>query len=173
MSDTPTTEEEPIVPPKKSLLIPMVVGVNTLAVLGLGAMFLLKSPAHAAPAKEAAAHEGTAESKEGGGEGGGEAAPSTVRLADFVIRLRDPEVDRYARVTFELAVGGEADKTRINTALPQLRDAFITYLSDRTLEELRGRVALEQVKKDLTTSVETIVPQVKLRGLYITDFVIQ
>jgi flagellar FliL protein len=115
------------------------------------------------------------EKKEGGekkSEAGGAMGP-LVKIPDFVIHLRNPEVDRYARMSFDVEVYGEGDKDRVNESLPKIRDAFITYLSDRTLEDLRGAEGLGRTKDALQTKLRELVPDARIRALYISDFVVQ
>ncbi len=165
--------------PSKSRLLPIMLVFQSLLLVGvLALVFLRGGGGGAAPAAAAEHKEEPAEKGEGAaGEPGHAVSPGsvgpTVRLADFVIRLRDPEADRYARMSFELEVGGEADKERVSAHLPKIRDAFIGYLSDRTLEELRGSERLAETKKALVRTLQELVPDLRIRALYITDFVIQ
>lgn len=139
---------------------------------------------------EAAAEEGAHEAPSGhggaaaeGGEGqeghGGAAEASVgrigplVKVADFVIHLRNPDADRYARMSFDVEVFSEADKDRLNAQIPKVRDAFITYLSDRTMEDLSGSEGLGRTKETLQTTLRQTLPDVRVRTLYISDFVVQ
>ena len=161
-----------------SKIVPILLGVNMLLVAGVVALFFLKGGAggaHPAEAKPAA------EAEKGGGEhgeaGGGDTtgAPGpTTKLADFVVHLRDAEVDRYARISFEVELGGgEPEKARFDRYTPRIRDGFIAFLSDRTLEELRGSDQVKKVKASLQELLKELAPGIKIRALYITDLVIQ
>ncbi|MFO0596310.1 MAG: flagellar basal body-associated FliL family protein [Myxococcaceae bacterium] len=128
--------------------------------------------------KKSEGGEGHGEKKAEGGEGhgGGGAAGGSgpmVKLTDFVIHLRNPEVDRYARMSFDVEVIGESDKERLNASIPRVRDAIISYLSDRTLEELRGSEGLSRTKDAIQQRMRELVPEARIRGVYISDFVVQ
>jgi flagellar FliL protein len=101
------------------------------------------------------------------------AGAPTVKIPDFTVRLRNPEADRYARITFEMAVAAEADKTTIESRMPQLRDAFLSYLSDRTMEELRGSDGIEKTKIALMEKLPQVAPGAKVLAIYVTDMVVQ
>lgn len=116
---------------------------------------------------------GEGEGKGEKGEGGGARGAVMVKLPDFVVHLRNPDADRYARMSFEVEVFGESDKDRINASMPRVRDAFISYLSDRTLEDLRGSEGLSRTKDSLQSTLRTLCPDARIRGLYIADFVVQ
>ena len=154
--------------------LPMILSaVSVVGVLGIGAMVALRPAAHATSASD---------SKEGGEHGGGEggehhAASSevgpTVHPPDFVVRLRNPEVDRYVRLGMEIEVGSDKDKEIVTARMPQIRDVVISYLADRTLEDLRGSEGLNQLKDSLKKQISGLMPNVKINGVYITDFVSQ
>ena len=207
--DAPAATPPP--PPKNSKLMPVLVGVNSLllvGVLGFMGYSMMHKPAVAAPeGEDAAAEEAKAEGEkaepkkpekkaegekkaekhgEGKNEGEGEKKEGEgkssepmaggpgpmVRLADFVIHLRNPELDRYARMSFDVEVIADSDKERLNANIPRVRDAFISYLSDRTLEELRGSEGLGRTKDALQQRLRELVPEARIRALYISDFVV-
>lgn len=162
--------------PGGSKLVPILLVVNMLLVGAVLAVFLTRGAgAPAAAEKPAPAAEG-----HGGGEHGkgaeaekGALPGPTQKLADFVIHLRDPEADRYARVSFEVEVATEEEKARLAGYMPRIRDAFIAYLSDRTLEELRGSESIARTKTALQERMGQLAPGVHIKGLYVTDLVIQ
>ncbi len=160
-------KDDDVVQPKKSNLPVIISAVCALAAVGMGAKMMLGGGHSEAKA--------ASEEHESGGEGGGKRSESgpTVRLADFVVRLRNPEAERYVRISFEAELGSDRDKETVAAHTAQIRDGFISYLSDRTMEDLRGSEGLEQIKAGLVKKLIQLVPGVKVRGLYITDFVSQ
>lgn len=191
MSDAKPPSDSPSA--GKNKLVGILLALNSLLLVGVIAVLFLRPPgggASAAPAKgdkEASAKTEEASSKEGKAEGGehaeggaeGAAAAGalrvgpTVKLEDFVVHLRNPEVDRYARLTLDLELGGEPDKAVITTYLPVIRDRIIAYLSDRTLEELRGSEGMGRAKGELTQQLNGLVPGSRVRNVYISNFVVQ
>ncbi len=164
------TNPAPAAPPAKgpATILLAVIALLLVGVLGLVVvMFLNQKKMAAAPAAAAAAPsgEGKTEGKSEGGEGHeggpGKAAPGagpTVRLADFVVHLRNPEADRYARISFEIEVGNDKDKEAVTARQAQVRDAFIAYLSDRTVEELRGSARARRIKAALMKEAIELAP---------------
>ncbi|MBL8934279.1 MAG: flagellar basal body-associated FliL family protein [Archangium sp.] len=119
--------------------------------------------------------EGGKEEHGGGtsGAGGKGGLGPLVKISDFVIHLRNPEIDRYARLSFDVEVIADSDKDSLNAHMPRVRDAFISYLSDRTLEELQGAEGLGRTKEALQSKLRDLVPEARVRNLYISDFVVQ
>ncbi len=189
MAETP----QAAAPAKPSKLLPILLIMNSALIAGVLAVLLLRpaggaSAAHADKDKPAAHGEpakgehGEAKPAHGGGgeHGGGEHGAlaegqmgPTVKLPDFVIHLRDTEADRYARLSFEVEVSSEKDKTDVGNRLAVIRDVFISYLSDRTLEELRGSEGLAHTKDALLKKLAVAAPNASVRGLYVMDLVMQ
>lgn len=158
-------------PPAGASKLPMILSVfNSLLIAGVLAVVLLR-PGGGAPPKEPAADP----HGEGHGEGPtkGSTVGPTLKMADFVIHLRNPEAERFARLSIELELFSELDREKLTPYVPRLRDAFVGYLSDRTAEELAGSEALTKAKAALLKLVEELVPGKHVRALYFTDFVVQ
>lgn len=177
-------------------LLAMLVGVNSLLLVGVMIVLVMqmrqtqgmlaqgdhgtiqKNVEKEDPEGEQKGEEKHGEGEEGRKEGGDEVGVSSktgplVKIADFVIHLRNPDADRYARMSFDVEVFSEGDKERLIAQQPKVRDAFITYLSDRSLEDLRGSEGLARTKETLQTTLRQLVPDTRIRALYISDFVIQ
>jgi flagellar FliL protein len=167
-----------------SKLPTIVAAVNTLllaavlAVQVLGMRAAAKGPPAAPPADAAAAAPGAH------AEPGAPAPPAPepaasplpgpmLRVPDFVVHLRDTDADRYARVAFEIELQDDKAKDALNARLPQVRDAFLTHLSDRTVDELRGSEALARLKGALEGRVREVAPSAPIRAVYVTELVVQ
>jgi flagellar FliL protein len=170
----------------KSKALPILLVINTLLLTGV-LIFVMKRPAaHAAPEGGKPAAEGGGE--HGGGEHGGgedkEKAPGghgeeaagmgpTVRFDNFTVQLKSLDVDRYAHLAIEIEVGDEGAKGLIEKKVPPIRDAILSYLSDRTPDELRGSDGLKEIKESMIKKLDELIPGHRIRNLYITDFIIQ
>ncbi|MCC7074072.1 MAG: flagellar basal body-associated FliL family protein [Deltaproteobacteria bacterium] len=95
-----------------------------------------------------------------------------VRLENIVVHLRNPEVDRFARLTVEYELASPTELAQFEGSAPHLRDGVITYVSDRTFEQLAGAAGITMLKRDLLEQA-TAIGHAKVRAVYITDFVIQ
>ena len=170
----------------KSKALPILLVINTLLLTGV-LIFVMKRPAaHAAPEGGKAAAEGGGE--HGGGEhGGGEdkekasggghgdegAMGPTVRFENFTVQLKSLDVDRYAHMAIEIEVADDAAKGMLEKKVPPIRDAILSYLSDRTPDELRGSDGLKEIKESMIKKLDELIPGHRIRNVYITDFIIQ
>jgi len=183
-------EEEAAVPaaaaPGKSKALPILLVINTLLLTGV-LIFVMKRPAaHAAPEGGKAAAEGGGEhggGEHGGGEekekasGGGHSEEGsmgpTVRFENFTVQLKSLDVDRYAHLAIEIEVADEGAKGMLEKKVPPIRDAILSYLSDRTPDELRGSDGLKEIKESMIKKLDDLIPGHRIRNVYITDFIIQ
>jgi flagellar FliL protein len=179
----------------QSKLVPIILVANTLLMGGVLAIVLLRKPntavaiptAAAGQASATAAGEGKgagegAKSEGGHGEGGGhENAPADqpgapgpiLKLENFIIQLRGTDTDRYVRVAFDLELMSEADRGLVQARMSHIRDAVISYFSDRSLDELRGSEGMERIKLAVAKKLDDILSAHRVRSVFITELVIQ
>jgi flagellar FliL protein len=163
----------------KSKVLPMLLVINTLLLTGV-LVFVMKRPAaHAGPEKAAVqgaeAEHGEEKEKSAAGHGADEAGGPgpTVRFDNFTVQLKSTDVDRYAHLSIEIEVADEAGKGMIEKRVAPIRDLILSYLSDRTPDEMRGSDGLKQVKESMIKKLDEVIPGHRIRSLYITDFIIQ
>jgi flagellar FliL protein len=176
---------------KSGLLMVAALAMNGILTAGVVAFVVLRPQAAAG---QPAAHEAKAghdeekkeEPAEGGHEGKAEEAPAEgehdtdapgagpmVHVDNLVLHLRNPEVDRYLRLALDVELRKTGDLTQFQTQLPRVRDAIITYLSDCTAEHLSGSDGLSKMKAELADRIGGVVGPKRVKGVYITDFVVQ
>jgi flagellar FliL protein len=144
-------------------LIPIILGINSVALIAVLALVLLRSPGGA----------GAKAGEDTPGDGAASKVGATLRLADFTARLHGIDTDRYARLSLEIEVPTEKDRDDLAAYMPQIRDNFISFFADCTLDDLTGSAAIGKTKEKLTQRLHDVVPGHKIRALYITDLVIQ
>ncbi|HEY4220211.1 MAG TPA: flagellar basal body-associated FliL family protein [Myxococcota bacterium] len=168
-------------------LVIVLIGVNTLVSAGGIAFAVLRPPpppvmvtaagvpVASAPAP-AAVHEDKSESKsEGKGEGGDGKDLETshmMRVEDLVVHLRNPEVDRYARLELDIELDSATALQRLEARRAAVRDAVISYMSERTYEELRGQNGIASLKTAIRGQIEPMAAG-HVSGLFVTSFVVQ
>jgi flagellar FliL protein len=193
-------EEKPAAKPpeKPSKLVPAILVANTVLMGAVLGVVLLRKPEAGSPpptalkAAPSAERGKAAEGKEGShGKGGGsESGESTgqgesaaadpagapgpmLKLENFIIQLRGTDTDRYVRVAFDLELTSEADRAPLQAHMPHIRDAIITYFSDRSIDELRGSEGMERVKAAVAKRLDDLLGSMRVRAVFITELVIQ
>lgn len=169
MSDT--TPDTPAAAPRKKggLLKRLVLLVVGLAVLGGGAaggFFWWKGQSVQAEGAEA------------------EAAPvpeanAVLPLEPFVVNLADTAGSRFLRVTLRLLVAaprGAKDVTHLaenEVAMARLRSALLELLSTQTADQLVTAEGKDALKRAIVTQAAGILPEVEVRDVLFSEFVVQ
>jgi len=116
----------------------------------------------------AGGHKGEAEAKT---ESAG--LPSIVTMEPFIVNIYDGQDLRYLRVRVELEVASEEVKVETEARKAQLRDAILVLLTTKTMLDIRDQQGKNQLRQEIFTVSNNILPPGKLKKVYFTDFVVQ
>jgi len=195
MAENTKEEEQPAAkaPEGPSKLIPMILIANTVLMGAVLAVVLLRKPASAnvvaipvpqsstsTPSvnkgmggkEEATEHGAAASHGEAVADPNGAPGP-ILKLENFIIQLRGTDTDRYVRVAFDLELVTEADRAMVQARMPHIRDAVISYFSDRSLDELRGSEGMDRIKLAVSKKLDEILAAHRVHSVFITELVIQ
>lgn len=147
---------------KKKLIIIIAAVVLLLLVGGGAAYFLLGNKDKKDPETEAAAL--TAQAKQVG---------PMVNIDTFIVNILDDEESRYLKAAITLEVDAESTATEINNRLPQIKDAILLLIGNKTFNELRDMQGKLQLRGELINRLNEILTKGKVKRIYFTDFVVQ
>lgn len=97
-------------------------------------------------------------------------------IPTFVVNLSVPSGGmQYLKIAVSLEVPATNKKIipEIETALPKIKDLFITILSAKTLAEISTSQGKVSLKQELLRRINSILTSGKVIEVYVTDFVIQ
>jgi flagellar protein FliL len=107
------------------------------------------------------------------------AAPKyLIHLEGFTVNLADPEETHFLRVTMDLGVDRlpeGADKEKAAATLPagRIRDSILTVLTACKADALLTSEGKVQLKKSLVEALSRDVPELGVRDVYFTEFLVQ
>lgn len=101
-----------------------------------------------------------------------------VHLEGFTVNLADPEDTHFLRATIDLGIDhlpDGADKEKLGQALPipRIRDAILSVLTVCKADVLLTPEGKSQLKKNLIDSLNKSVPEIGVREIYFTEFLVQ
>ena len=148
---------------KKKWMI-IISAVVLLAIIGGGAAFFLMGDKKQKSNPEAEAAAMAANAKMVG---------PMVTIDTFIVNILDDEENRYlkAAITLEVDVPTTADE--ITSRLPQLQDAILLLIGNKTFSELRDMQGKMQLRAELLNRINEILSKGKVKRIYFTDFVVQ
>ncbi len=99
---------------------------------------------------------------------------SLLHLESFLVNLADKDDRVYLRIGIDLGLA-EAPKKSESGAdpTPAVRDTVLGILGTRTADDLLSPEGKTKLKQDLVQSLNTRLPQLRVREVYLTDFLVQ
>jgi len=105
------------------------------------------------------------------------AVKEVMHLESFVVNLADPPGDCFLRLGIDLGLGrainahGEKDTGAVPTA--QVRDVVLRVLTTYHSADLLAPTGKVKLKEELVKSLQAAIPELGVREVYFTDFLVQ
>jgi len=152
---------------KKKLIIIIAAAVILLLLIGGAAFFFLKP----APVAEEKADPGLdvpvpeiTRSNEIG---------PMVEIREFIVNIISEEDRHYVKASLTLELNKEEALEETNKRMPQIRDAILLLVGNKTYEELQDLQGKKQLKAELISKINSFLQSGKVKAIYFTDFVVQ
>ena len=105
-------------------------------------------------------------------------AATVIHLDGFTVNLADPEDNHFLRVTMDLAIERlpvPVEREKPNSGLPmaRIRDTILSVLTVCKAEVLLTSEGKQQLKKNLLEALNRENPNLGVREIYFTEFLVQ
>jgi flagellar FliL protein len=158
---------------KKKMFIIIGAAVAVALILGVVAFMLLGKGGKKDAPKEGAKTEAKADAHGGAAPAGGAPGVSSMYpLEPFIVNIYDGQELRYLKVKVEIEMSA-AVKAELDARLAPIRDAILILLSAKTLQDIQDVQGKNQLKEEIMTALNKILPPGKIAKVYFTDFVVQ
>ena len=94
-------------------------------------------------------------------------------LDTFTVNLKSDSGRRYLKVALSLELDGKELSNELDAKSPVLRDRIIRILSSKTLEEISSRKGKQKVSDQIMDTINSMLTDGRIKGIYFTEFVIQ
>ena len=94
-------------------------------------------------------------------------------LDTFTVNLKSDSGRRYLKVTMSLELEGEELSMELDAKTAVLRDRIIRILSSKTLEEISSKKGKQKVSQQIMDTLNAMISDGTIKGIYFTEFVIQ
>ncbi len=152
---------------KKKLII--IIAAALVVILGAGAavyfLFLKKDPP---PAEEANEQVEMVQPESNTAEIG-----PMVNIEEFIVNIIGEDAAHYVKASLTLELSNEEVIEETNQRMPQIRDAILLLIGNKTFEELQDLQGKKQVKAELKSKINSFLKSGKVKNIYLTDFVVQ
>ena len=182
--ETKTEEESPPKEKKSSNLLMIIIIVILILIIIVGAVvaFLLMSDDEAVPAQNTTPQVQERQASTS------RTRSSSVMMEDsrplseigilypldtFTVNLKSDSGRRYLKVTMSLELSGEELSLELDAKAAVLRDRIIRILSSKTLEEISSKKGKQKVTQQIMDTLNAMITDGQIKGIYFTEFVIQ
>lgn len=96
-----------------------------------------------------------------------------VEIAEFVVNIISGDTPHYVKASLTLELDSAAVQPEVEQRMPQVRDAVLLLIGNKTYEELQDLQGKKQLKAELTSRINSFLQGGKVRAIYFTNFVVQ
>ncbi len=97
----------------------------------------------------------------------------TVDIAEFVVNIISDQNSNYVKMAMTIELTNSQAKDEMTRRMPQVRDAILLLVSNKTFEELRDLQGKKQLKAELQSKINALMQSGQVKDIFFTDFVVQ
>ncbi|MFO7839139.1 MAG: flagellar basal body-associated protein FliL [Desulfosalsimonadaceae bacterium] len=96
-----------------------------------------------------------------------------LEMEDLVVNIMHKDNTRFLKVGITLETADEESKEAIERRMPQITDAVLLLVGNRTFVDIKDLQGKMQLKADLLARIQELSGRGKVEDIYFTDFVVQ
>lgn len=96
-----------------------------------------------------------------------------VNIDEFIVNIISDENNHYVKASLTIELSSEPSKEELAKRMPQIRDAILLLVGNKTFEELQDLQGKKQLKAELLSKINAILHTGQATAIYFTDFVVQ
>lgn len=96
-----------------------------------------------------------------------------VEIEPFIINILDEEGTRYLKAAITLEANNEPVVEEITQRMPQIRDAILLLVGNKTFGELADLQGKLQLRSEIRERLNKILKSGRVQKIYFTEFVVQ
>lgn len=96
-----------------------------------------------------------------------------VNIEEFVVNIISGDSPHYVKASLTVELSNEDVQPEVVQRMPQVRDAVLLLIGNKTYEELQDLQGKRQLKAELKSKINSFLQSGKVRAIYFTNFVVQ
>jgi flagellar protein FliL len=96
-----------------------------------------------------------------------------VNIEEFVVNIISGDSPHYVKASLTVELTNEDVQPEVEQRMPQVRDAVLLLIGNKTYEELQDLQGKRQLKAELKSKINSFLQSGKVRAIYFTNFVVQ
>ncbi len=103
----------------------------------------------------------------------GEMIGPMVDIEEFIVNIISADSKHYVKASLTVELSSEKTAEEVTMRMPQMRDAILLLLGNKTYEELQDLQGKRQLKAELMNKINSFLQTGKVKSVYFTNFVVQ
>jgi len=96
-----------------------------------------------------------------------------VNIEEFIVNIISSDTAHYVKASLTVELSNEQVKAEVEQRMPQMRDAVLLLIGNKTYEELQDLQGKKQLKAELISKMNSFLRSGKVTSVYFTNFVVQ
>jgi len=96
-----------------------------------------------------------------------------VNIEEFIVNIISSDTAHYVKASLTVELSNEQVKAEVEQRMPQMRDAVLLLIGNKTFEELQDLQGKKQLKAELISKMNSFLRSGKVTSVYFTNFVVQ
>lgn len=96
-----------------------------------------------------------------------------VDIEEFVVNIISGDAAHYVKTSLTVELTNEEVQVEVEKRMPQMRDAILLLISNKTYEELQDLQGKRQLKAEITSKINSFLQSGQVKSVYFTNFVVQ
>ncbi len=160
-------------------IVYILLGVNILALAGIGAFVFTKLTKSQAQVTVGDVHdgEGAQVAPVDGASADGRApaglAPATFLKESFTVNLADPGRNHFAKVDVDIEITDDFVKEEVTRLIPKIRDFIVIVLSSKTYDQINTVDGKDFLREEIRNKINGYLSRGQIKNVYFSQFIIQ
>ena len=94
-------------------------------------------------------------------------------IDEFIVNIISQDTNHYVKASMTLELSNDKVLEEAKQRMPQIRDAILLLVGNKTFEELQDLQGKKQLKAELKSRINSFLKSGRVKNIYLTDFVVQ
>ena len=96
-----------------------------------------------------------------------------VNIDEFIVNIISGDAAHYVKASITVELTNVEVQAEVEQRMPQMRDAILLLISNKTYEELQDLQGKKQLKAELSSKINSFLQTGQVVSIYFTNFVVQ
>jgi flagellar FliL protein len=96
-----------------------------------------------------------------------------VNIEEFIVNIISADAPHYVKASLTVELTNDPAKAEVEQRMPQVRDAVLLLIGNKTYDELQDLQGKKQLKAELVNKINSFLVAGKVKSIYFTNFVVQ